>query len=273
MQQRYAICQYVLRSGSLETDLAWAAAAGAAAVGLDVDSIRSTGVDQTADLLGQHGLAVSSLFQGVGRVLDDGTSLDEAEDVVRSIVALAGRLGSRAIMVTTGPRSGRPVAAADKACAAWFARMAPIAADAGVVLALEPVLPLMGHISYVHTLRHAAELTEGRPGTALVADTGHLWWDRRVLDDLAALCSQIATVQVDDVDGEALVDNAYRRVQLGDGVVPLQELLAALEASGYAGYYENEVIARVPRDERAAFVRLGGERLAALLALHSTGRT
>jgi sugar phosphate isomerase/epimerase len=57
----------------------------------------------------------------------------------------------------------------------------------------------------------------------------------------------------------------YRRTQLGDGVIPLAELIEVLETSGYRGFYENEVIARVPRGDRTAFVRLGGERLAELL--------
>jgi sugar phosphate isomerase/epimerase len=262
--KRYAVCQSVLRSGDLATDIGWAGAAGATGIGLDASAVLATGIDAVVDLLAQNGLAVSSLQPALDPILTSTTQREVAANV-EAMVTLCTDLGASGIMLTTGPRGDRSIAAADRACAAWLSDMAPIAADAGVSLLLEPVHPLLRDVSYVHSLRHAVELTAGQAGTALVADTGHLWWDRRVNEDLTELASAIGSVQIDDIDGDALVEMSYRRTQLGDGVIPLAEIIEALETSGYRGFYENEVIARIPRGDRTAFVRLGGERLAALL--------
>jgi sugar phosphate isomerase/epimerase len=71
---------------------------------------------------------------------------------------------------------------------------------------------------------------------------------------------------VDDVDAEALAEYRYARTQLGDGVVPVAELVRAIEAAGYAGYYENESAVRSRREERVSFFSEGRRRLAAWLS-------
>ena len=261
---RYAVCQRVLRSGDVATDIAWAAAGGASGIGLEAGSVLAAGLAAVTRALKAHDLSVSSLIGALDPVL---TMRSDIETIgrVEDTVELSAQLGATGILLTTGSLGDRQIADADLACRRWFETMAPVAARAGVKLLLEPVHPLLRHVSYVHSLRHGAEITGELPGTGLLADTGHIWWDRWVTDDLVTFAGQIGSVQIDDIDSDALVDYSYRRTQLGDGVIPLAALISALESGGYAGFYENEIIARVPRADRIGFVRTGGRRLAPLL--------
>jgi sugar phosphate isomerase/epimerase len=264
---RYSICQAVVRGQDLATDVMWAAAAGATGISLVATDVEAYGLEQAKGLLATHGLAVSSVERAIGSVLSDDPAEAQEQRVVTA-VELCAALGAPGVLVTTGPIDGLGIAPAeaDARCRGWFERMAPIAAAAGVRLMLEPVHPLLRWASYVHSLRHAVELTGGAPGTGVLLDVGHLWWDRHLVDDIGALVDQIVSVQVDDVDPEGLREFRYARVQLGDGAVPVRELIGVIEGAGYTGWYENEIGRRMLRDERVAFFRESGERLGALLA-------
>ena len=127
----------------------------------------------------------------------------------------------------------------------WFAAKGPIAADHGVRLMLEPIFPLMRPFSYVHTLKHALRLVGDTEGAGVCVDLGHLWWDPEVLDDFRANVDRVVTVQVTDVESAALADFRYEREQLGRGDVPLQHLVGEIEAAGYRGFYEIEILVRI----------------------------
>lgn len=247
------------------TDIDWAAAAGAGAGALafEAQPIETIDAEAAQALLDASGLAASTIHVGLAPLcaspIDAGTA-----DQVRSIARVAITLGAEGVLVTTGPREGT-VTEADAYCAAWVGAMAPVAAEIGTRVLLEPTHPILRHYSYVNTLTHGAELYAHLPGTGVLADTGHLWWGRHLLDDIAAHVGAIRVVQIDDVDGDALANFAYRRVQLGEGTIPLAEIVGALETAGFDSYYENEIIVSMPRVSRVSFLRTGGERLGALI--------
>lgn len=192
-------------------DLAIAAAAGYDAVALH--TTRLDGVDPAA--LAARGLTAAG-YLAVRGILDDPPGVEAA-------IRAAGRFGAGHVVVTTGPIGDRSVAEADRCCAGWFARWQPVAAEAGVVLAVEPMHPHLAVTTYVHTVGHAVALCG-----AVVVDTGHVYGDPGLLDHPAA----VVAVQVADVDGPLVAGGGYDRVPLGDGPVPNHELVPALLAAG-----------------------------------------
>jgi hypothetical protein len=58
-----------------------------------------------------------------------------------------------------------------------------------------------------------------------------------------------------NVDSDALRDRRYARAELGSGEVPVVDLVRLLESSGYRGWYEDEVLIDIPRDQRLDRVR------------------
>ena len=76
----------------------------------------------------------------------------------------------------------------------------------------------------------------------------HVFWDREVLDDVVDSVDLIATVHVGNLSSTATHDARWSRAPVGDGVVPLAQMLRGVHDVGYRGPYENE--ARIPTPDR-----------------------
>ena len=259
-RERIGVCEGVLRSGSFEEDVASASAAGVHGLGLSSGAVDPVGVGRAAQLLADAGMVPSSHMTDIEILV---SPRDSPEDPWRAIEVAAG-LGAPGVLVRTGPLGDRTIEDADRRCVEWFAEMGSVAAQHGVRLMLEPMHPLLRPFSYVHTLRHAYELVAEAEAAGICADVGHLWWDRHLIDDFAAQVDRIVTVQVTDVNIEGLEHQLYEREQLGRGELPLPQLLSAFEAAGYKGFYEIEILIRIPRAERVGLVRDAREWLEAL---------
>ena len=248
---RYAVCERVLRWGSFAADVELAREAGIRAIGVDHAAVDAVGVDEAARILDGEGVAVSTYLALEDILGTDGASasLDEANRRLDH----AARLGASGAVVATGPLGGRTVADADATCRGWLESAAPLAAERGVRLVFEPVHPLMRHWSYVHTLEHGLALASGIAGAGVVLDVGHVWWERDLDRIIRDHVDDIGLVQVTNIARAALEEVRYDRAPLpSGGDVPVGAIVATLEAAGYRGWYEDETIARIPRDERLA---------------------
>ena len=250
---RVGVCQPVLRMGSFEADLAATVEAGVHAIGVSGGDLEHVGIEHAQQLMRDAGVVASSQMTG-GAILDAVTPLDTDQDAARAIEQ-AALFGAPGVLVRTGPLGDLSIDEADRRCTDWLAANGAIAASHGVRLMLEPIFPLLRSFSYVHTLKHALRLVGETSGAGVCVDLGHLWWDPDLLDDFRANVDRVVTVQVTDVETAALADFRYEREQLGRGDVPLTSLISEIEATGYQGYYEIEILVRIPRDERIALVR------------------
>ena len=253
LHTRVGVCETVLRMRSFEDDLDAAVEAGVHAIGVSGGDVERAGIERARQLMRDAGVVASSHMTG-GAILDTAAPLDTDQDVALAIEQ-AALIGAPGVLVRTGPLGDLSIADADRRCMDWFAAHGPIAAERGVRLMLEPVFPLMRSFSYVHTLKHALRLLDGAAGTGVCVDLGHLWWDPELLDDLRTNVDRVVTVQITDVDTSALAEFRYEREQLGRGDIPLRHLLGEIEAAGYRGHYEIEILVRIPRAARVALVR------------------
>jgi sugar phosphate isomerase/epimerase len=178
----------------------------------------------------------------------------------------AAELRAPGVLASTGPLGDHSSRDADARCRAWLERLAPRAIDLGVVVMLEPMFPMFRDHSYVHTFTHALELVAELDGATVVVDTGHLWWDPRLVELFGAHLADIGTVQLTNISASALEQLRYSRAPLPAGAVPLRELVEAFDAAGYHGWYEHEVLTTKPedrvqfvRDERAWFDKIWSE--------------
>ncbi|MEX0948180.1 MAG: sugar phosphate isomerase/epimerase [Acidimicrobiia bacterium] len=259
---RYAVCERVLREGSFAGDVALAVAAGIRAVGVDQASVDDVGVDEAQRILDGEGARASS-YMGLDDILqaDGGTA---ALDEVARRLDVAAHLGAPGALVGTGPLRALPEAQANAICRDWLVRAAPLAADRALRIMLEPMHPLMRRWSFVHTLRHALTFVEDVAGAGVVVDFGHVWWEDGLDVLLADHVDDIVSVQVTNVDTAALEDIRYERAPLDIGDVPVGSLVRLLEAAGYRGWYENETLVRIPRNQRLDMLRASREWFEAL---------
>jgi sugar phosphate isomerase/epimerase len=118
-----------------------------------------------------------------------------------------------------------------------LAELADIAAPFGVTLALEPVT-----FTPLRTLSQGLEVLDaaGRSNVGLCLDTFHLWTAGSPWDEVAKVDpSLIVVAHISDVtpmQGEIWSD-ADRDVLPGEGILPVQEGIEAIQATGYDGLW------------------------------------
>jgi sugar phosphate isomerase/epimerase len=247
----FAVIEHVLRSGDGRLDLDWAVAAGVTGFGLYAPWFDRFDATTIKSMLDVRGLQLSSVYGVPELSLEH--PVQETAQIERAIQRWA-TAGARTLVPRVGPLANRSFAEADSHVDAALRRISPIAERHDVKVLIEPIHPIATETTFIHTLRHAASLVADYPGCGVLLDVAHLFWDRQFYDDLAESAELVCTVQIADVDPQASGEYCYRRCQLGDGCVPLVEMVSALQAAGYRGFYEFESIQNMPKGERTDFV-------------------
>jgi sugar phosphate isomerase/epimerase len=184
------------------------------------------------------GLQVSSLCRG-GFFTADGAREDN-----RRAVEEAAALGAPVLVLVCGPPRDHDLRAARAEIAAGIEALLPHANELGVRLGIEPLHPMMiGERSAIVSLGEALSLarTFADPGVGVVVDAYHVFWDARLEDELAAAAGLVAGYHVSDW----LVptpDILAGRGLMGDGIIDLPHIRALVDATGYDGPVEVEVI-------------------------------
>lgn len=228
---------------SFEEDVANYAAAGIPAIGVWRQKLSDWGEAKGAELLRAHGLKISHLFWAGGFTGSDGRSfrqsLDDAADALRT----AAILEAGCLVVYSGARAGHTHNHARRLFRDALMELAPIAAKLGVVLAVEPMHPgCAAEFTFLTSIGDVMELFAAvdNPQVKMVFDTYHLGQDRSVLDEIPHIAPHVAIVQLGDARQPP--HGEQNRCRLGDGIVPLGEIVAALTEAGYDGYYDIEIL-------------------------------
>jgi sugar phosphate isomerase/epimerase len=134
-----------------------------------------------------------------------------------------------------------------------------------VFLALEPMhAGCSSEWTFLTSLEETLELIEQLGGRLrIVFDCYHLGFEPEAAARAASLAGRIGVVHVGD--GKSPPDGEQRRCRLGEGRVPLKEIVSSLSAAGYDGCFDVELMGEDVEAEcyqsllehsRAAFERL-----------------
>lgn len=228
---------------SFEQDVAQYAAAGIPAIGVWRHKLSDCGPARATELLGESGLKVSHLFWAGGFTGSDGRSYRESVEDAAEALRTAKMLGTDTLAVCSGARSGHTYNHARRLVQDALAELAPLAAELGVRLAVEPMHPgCARECTFLTNLDEALALLDkvGSPQVKIVFDTYHLGQDPAILDRLAAVAPHVAIVQLGDARRPP--EGEQSRCRLGEGVIPLGPIIAGLRAGGYDGYYDVELL-------------------------------
>jgi sugar phosphate isomerase/epimerase len=214
--------------------------AGLPAIGLWRELVADAGLAESARMVADAGLRVSSLCRGGFFTSDAGV------DDTRRAVEEAAALGTDCLVLVVGglPEGSRDLPAARRRVADAVAALAPFAATHGVRLALEPMHPIYcADRGVLSTLGQALDLAEAFPAeqVGVVVDTFHVWWDPAVHDQIARAGPRIASYQVCDWITPLPPDALLARGMMGDGHIDFRRLGASVAAAGYAGDVEVEI--------------------------------
>jgi len=188
-----------------------------------------------AQIISDAGLRVSSLCRG-GFFTAPGADEDN-----RRAVEEAAALGAPVLVLVCGPPVDRDLAAARATIAAGIERLLPYAAEHGVRLGIEPLHPMMvGERSAIVSLGEALTLAR-RLGAGVIVDAYHVFWDPELEPLLAGASGLIAGFHVSDWLVPT-TDLLAGRGLMGDGIIDLPRIARLVDAAGYDGPIEVEVI-------------------------------
>ena len=217
--------------------------------------VKEVGLDTAIRVLRDAGIRVSSVCRGgmfpaatreerMRRIDDNRRAIDET-----------AALGAPVLVLVCGAAPDRDITAARQMVGDGVAAIVDYAAERGVLLGIEPLHPAFAaERSCITTLSEARQLAErfpiGRVG--VVADVYHIWWDPDLYTEIERAAPRLLGFHVNDwlVPATNVLMN---RGMMGDGVIELRRIRAAVDRTGYDGPIEveifNEAVWSTPIDE------------------------
>ena len=228
---------------SFEEDVQRYKEAGYQAIGVWRQKLSDFGEERGFELLHESGLGVSNLMWAGGFTGSDGHTHRESIDDALEAIRIAGAMKAGSLVVYTGSRAGHTVNHARRLLLTALKELAPVAEQQGLRLALEPMHSSCAHEwTFLTGLDDALALLDqvGSPAVQLAYDTYHLGWQPGAPERIRALIDRVAIVHL--ADGNLPSDSEQTRTRLGEGQVPLAEILMAFHQAGYDGDYDIELI-------------------------------
>ena len=243
------------------------------------DQIAGIGIERTATLVAEHGMALSGYCRGGMFPAMDAAGRRAALDDNRRAVDDAKKLDAACLVLVVGSLPGalagaplsKDLFAARNDVRDGVAATLEYARAAAMPLAIEPLHPMYAaDRACVNTMEQALDLCDAidasRSGALGIAvDVYHVWWDPKLEAQIArAGRDRLLAFHVCDwlVPTRDLLED---RGMMGDGVIDIRQIRGWVEAAGFAGYSEVEIFSRDDWWKRPA-----DEVLAACILRHRT---
>jgi sugar phosphate isomerase/epimerase len=203
------------------------------------DQLAAMGVQEAVRAIKANGLAVTGLCRG-----GFFTAKDWRDDNRRAIEE-AHAIGARCLVLVVGglAAGSKDLAAARRQVADGIAEILPVARQAGVPLAIEPLHPMQAaERACVNTLEQALDLCDALgEGVGVAVDAYHVWWDPKLEQQIRrAGKRRLLAYHICDwlVPTRDLLND---RGMMGDGVIDLPGIRGWMEGAGYDGAHEVEI--------------------------------
>ena len=228
---------------SFEEDVAHYSAAGIPALGVWRQKLSDCGQAKALELLKHSGLKVSHLFWAGGFTGSEGRNFRESVEDAQEALLAAAALKTDTLIVVSGTRAGHTFNHARRLLQEALEKLSPQAAELGVSLAIEAMHPgCAADWTFLNTIDDMLDVIHAvaSPQVKIVLDTYHLGLDPRLIDRIAEIAQYISIVQLGDARRPP--DGEQNRCRLGQGIVPLRDIVSALKSAGYDGYYDVELL-------------------------------
>jgi sugar phosphate isomerase/epimerase len=240
-----SINSMTVKPWSLEQLVEGCVRAGISAISPWRDIVQACGAARAGKLIRAHDLTVTGLCRGGMFTAVDDVGRRSALDDNRRALDEAAEIGAQCLILVVGglAKGSRDIGDARKQVRDGLAALLPYARQAKVPLAIEPLHPMFAaDRACVNTLAQANDLCdELGEGTGVAVDVYHLWWDPDLAKEIARAGKTILAYHVNDwlvPTTDLLLD----RGMMGDGVIDLRAIRAMVEATGYRGHCEVEIL-------------------------------
>ncbi len=254
--------QYTTHSWSVREAVEGCGRAGIRFIGLWRDKVAETGLCESARICRDHGVAVSGLCRGgmfpaatagerQTRITDNRKAIDECV-----------QLGSDLLVLVCGGSHSRDIQEARQMVEDGIGAIAGYASEQEVRLGIEPLHPMFAaDRSVICQLGQALDIVErlGMSNVGVVIDVYHVWWDPELYRQIERARGKIFGFHVNDWIAPP-PDILLGRGMMGDGIIELRRIRAAVQAAGYRGPIECEIF------NRDIWARPGDEVLSLMMA-------
>jgi len=229
---------------SLLEDVAGYRAAGVSGIGVWRRKLSDFGEERGIELLHDSELTVSSFWSAGGFTGSDGQTFREAVDDALDALRLAAQLKAGCLVVVSGARAGHTFNHARRLLCEALRELGDAAAHFGLAIALQPMHRRpVERWSILNSLDASLDALSdcGHPHVGLVFDTFHLWHEPDLSSRVPDVIPWIKLAALSDSQSaspSSLSSDDEERCIPGQGVLPLAEMIAALEVAGYRGAYD-----------------------------------
>lgn len=201
------------------------------------------GEEKAVELLAENQMGVSSLHWAGGFTGGDGRTLRDSMFDALDAIEVAASLNASCLVVLAGSRGGHTRNHARRILKKALTELGEAAMASSVQLAVEPM-----HLGCAQDWTFLTELPATldiiaeikNPNIGIVFDCYHMAHDPNVVHWLPELVPSIRLVQMGD--SKAVPKGEQNRCLLGEGELPLPAIIQTLEANGYQGSYEIELM-------------------------------
>ncbi|MCW5749847.1 MAG: sugar phosphate isomerase/epimerase [Alphaproteobacteria bacterium] len=209
------------------------------------DKLAECGVERAARLIRSAGLSVTGLCRGgLFPGSDQAARRRAIEDNLRAIDEAAA-IGARCLVLVVGglPPGSKDISDARAQVRDGMMAILDHARRSQMPLAIEPLHPMYAaDRACINTLGQALDLCdELGEGVGVAVDVYHVWWDPDLARQIARAGRRILAFHVCDwlvPTRDLLLD----RGMMGDGVIDIPAIRANVEAAGYEGHCEVEIM-------------------------------
>ena len=243
----FGLSEFTTNPWSFERDVERYAAHGLDTIEVVEAKLDESRLEAQFASIREAGLGISGVQPKVrtffgSRMKPDPKPLDERVKVLRGSIERLGRYAPDVPFITnTGAHPKGDMDEAMKVVARELKALAPVAADNGVKLALEPLNPTSVNVeSAIWTVDQALDVIEaaGRDEVGLCLDYWNIWQNADVEAAIARAGDRIFTTQASDWrTPRSFAD----RIVPGQGTIPLGRLIAATRKAGFTGPYVVEI--------------------------------
>ena len=217
-------------------------AAGYQGIGIWYDFLDEYGYERGKDELLESGLVncVACYIGFFNQVTESDYRRAREKDVLR--LRQAAELGARTVLAVTGPINGMRPEEAERQVVRALTELGPVAEQAGVKIALEPIHHMYrSEWTFLTTLETALRLVEevDHPAVGIMFDTYHLWQEPALMDTIHAASGRIVGCQIND--WRPITRSGNDRTVMSEGCIPLAELLDAVRDAGFSDWYDVEI--------------------------------
>ena len=219
----------------------------------------------TRQLLKENGMSVSGFCIGGLLASFDEVTFQKGLDENRRIIEEAAIIESQALIFIAGglPKGSKDITGARTRVLEGLSILLPEAKKAGVTIAIEPLHPMLAASrSVLTTMKEAndwCDLLDTGPELGIAVDVYHVWWDPTLESEIKRAGSRIAAFHINDwLDNTK--DLRLDRGMMGDGVIDIPKIRKWVEAAGFKGYREVEILSqnnwwKKPADEVVKVVK------------------